>query len=197
MGADIFLILRWMNIAISSPKKEPSCKITRTAFTLILVRSFAFYMAKTSIMPRPEFKRDLFPHWHEVPVRFRDLDPLNHANNAVFNTYFEEARIHFTYSIPELRNAYEEGYSFVLVRSTIEYLKPVTYPAQLVVGSGVQKLGNTSVEAYQALFNKKTEQLHGIAVTKGVWFNTKTQRPSRVPEMDTLEKFMVRFPTDG
>lgn len=148
-------------------------------------------------MYRPDYNPDLFTHWHEVSVRFRDLDPLNHANNAVFNTYFEEARIHFTFSIPELRAAYEEGYSFVLVRSTIEYLKPVTYPAQLIVGSGVSELGNTSVEAYQALYNKETKALHSIARTKGVWFNTKTNRPSRVPKIDSLEQFMVKLPADG
>lgn len=148
-------------------------------------------------MFRPEFNKDLFHHWHRVDVRFRDMDPLNHANNAVFNTYFEEARIHFTFSIPELRAAYEEGFSFVLVRSAIEYLKPVTYPSKLVVGSGVLELGNTSVEAFQALYNDDSKKLHAIARTKGVWFNTHTQRPSRVPEIDALEKLMVRMPADG
>lgn len=148
-------------------------------------------------MHRPDYDPDLFYHWHKVEARFRDMDPLNHANNAVFNTYFEEARIHFTYSIPELRAAYNDGFSFVLVRSTIEYLKPVTYPSTLIIGSGVLELGNTSVEAFQALYNENTHNLHAIARTKGVWFNTQTQRPSRVPEIADLKKLMITNPANG
>jgi acyl-CoA thioester hydrolase len=30
--------------------------------------------------------------WYPIQIRFRDLDPLAHVNNAVYFTYFEEAR---------------------------------------------------------------------------------------------------------
>ncbi|MFC7071210.1 acyl-CoA thioesterase [Halobaculum lipolyticum] len=30
-----------------------------------------------------------------VPVRYRDLDPMGHVNNAVYATYFEEVRTAF------------------------------------------------------------------------------------------------------
>ena len=46
-------------------------------------------------MIRPKYDSEFFYHWTEIPVRFRDLDPLNHVNNALFNTYLEEARIQF------------------------------------------------------------------------------------------------------
>src|SRR6185503_9679926 len=32
---------------------------------------------------------------HREPVRFRDLDPMGHVNNAVFLTYIESARVAF------------------------------------------------------------------------------------------------------
>ena len=32
---------------------------------------------------------------HEERVRFRDLDPMGHVNNAVFLTYLEQARVAF------------------------------------------------------------------------------------------------------
>jgi acyl-CoA thioesterase FadM len=34
-----------------------------------------------------------FPHIHVERVRFSDCDPMGHANNAVFSTYLEQARI--------------------------------------------------------------------------------------------------------
>ena len=148
-------------------------------------------------MFRPEYDPDLFYHWHTIPVRFRDLDTLNHVNNAVFNTFYEEARIHFVHQIPEFASAFAEGMSFVLVKCTIEYLKPVLYPSEVLIGSSGLSIGNTSMEAFQAIYDSKTKQLLSIATTKGVWFNTKTQRPTRVPEIANSDKMMIRLDDNG
>lgn len=146
-------------------------------------------------MYRPSYDPDSFFHWHTVETRFRDLDPLNHANNAVFNTYFEEARINFTYQIPELVDSLDNGFAFVLVKCTIEYLKPIRYPSKLLIGSSLKELGNTSVEAIQAIFDYDSKALHGIAITKGVWYDSKKKRPTRVPEVALLDKMLYKFDT--
>lgn len=144
-------------------------------------------------MFRPSYDSELFYHWHKVQTRFRDLDPLNHTNNAVFNTYFEEARIHFTYSIPELVESLNQGFAFVLVKSTIEYLKPITYPSTLLIGSGIVELGNTSVVAIQAIFEENTKQLHSVAEVKGVWYDSGTKRPAKVPQVHNLDELLVNI----
>ena len=148
-------------------------------------------------MFRPDYNPDLFYHWHHVPARFRDLDPLNHVNNAVFNTYFEEARINFVNSVPELAQSFEEGKSFVLVKCTIEYLKPVLYPSTLLIGSAGLSIGNTSMEAFQAMYESESKQLLSVAVTKGVWFDLKTQRPTKVPEFPDIDKMMFKQEGNG
>ena len=38
------------------------------------------------------YKLDDFYFSHHINTRFRDLDAFNHVNNAVFLTYFEDAR---------------------------------------------------------------------------------------------------------
>src|SRR5262249_43847688 len=43
---------------------------------------------------------DNFPCWYPVQIRFRDLDPLAHVNNAVYFTYFEEARSYYFSDTP-------------------------------------------------------------------------------------------------
>lgn len=144
-------------------------------------------------MFRPTYDPDLFYHWHKVETRFRDLDPLNHTNNAVFNTYFEEARIGFTYSIPELVESLNQGFAFILVKSTIEYLKPITYPSTLLIGSGIMELGNTSVVASQAIFDLESKNLHSVAEIKGVWYDSKTRRPAKVPEVKNLDDLLVKI----
>ncbi|RNC80074.1 MAG: acyl-CoA thioesterase [Balneola sp.] len=148
-------------------------------------------------MMRPSYDPNLFYYWHTIQTRFRDLDPLNHANNAVFNTYFEEARIHFVNQVPELAHSFAEGKAFVLVKCTLEYLKPIHYPATLLVGSSCLSIGNTSVEAFQAIYDSETKNLLAVATTKGVWFDIKRNRPTAVPNIDNKEPLMFKLPADG
>lgn len=144
-------------------------------------------------MEKPAYQKDLFPHWFTQRVRFRDLDTLNHVNNAIFNTYYEEARISFIQIIPELARQMQEGYSFVLAGITINYLKPVTFPSELLIGSGVKKLGNSSITSFQAIYKKDGKAPVSVAEASGVWFNIEKQRPARLPEFKNSEKYMVNF----
>lgn len=158
--------------------------------------SFAFLLENMH-MHRPAYDPDSFYHWHTIETRFRDLDPLNHANNAVFNTYFEEARIHFVHQISEFRDSYQQGKAFVLVKCTIEYLKPVLYPSKLLIGSSILKIGNSSLEAIQAIYDSETKQLLSVAIPKGVWFDIKANRPSRIPELTDLKQMMFATAQHG
>lgn len=144
-------------------------------------------------MHKPSYQKDFFPHWSTQNIRFRDLDPLNHVNNAIFNTYYEEARISFIQIVPELAGQMESGYSFVLANITINYLKPVTYPSELLIGSGVKKLGNSSINSFQAIYDRDSKDLVSTAEASGVWFDLEKQRPSRLPEIENREKYLIEF----
>ena len=158
--------------------------------------SFAF-LAQNYFMYRPAYDPDSFYHWHTVPVRFRDLDVLNHVNNAVFNTYFEEARINFVSGVPELADSWDQGKSFVLVKCTLEYLKPVIYPSTLLIGTSGLSIGNTSIEAIQGMYEKETKELKAVAITKGVWFDLKRNRPCAVPEISNVDSMMFNQESNG
>ncbi|MFN1834043.1 acyl-CoA thioesterase [Balneola sp. MJW-20] len=142
-------------------------------------------------MFRPGYDPEIFYHWCEIPVRFRDLDPLNHVNNALFNTYLEEARLQFLNELGVLKEAFEEGKSFVLVKCTVEYLKQITFPSTLLIGTGIGEIGNSSIQAVQGIFNKDSKELLSVGYSKGVWFDLNTQRPTRLPEFKDLDKLMV------
>lgn len=142
-------------------------------------------------MIRPEFNEDSFPHWTTIPVRFRDLDPLNHVNNAIFNTYYEEARINFIQEVNKLADQLENGYSFVLANIEIAFVNPVEYPAELLIGSGIKKLGNSSITSFQAIYTAENKKLASVAEAHGVWFDLSEQRPSRIPDIPDKEKYIL------
>ena len=144
-------------------------------------------------MEKPPYQEKRFPHWFTQNVRFRDLDTLNHVNNAIFNTYYEEARISFIQIVPELARQMQEGYSFVLAGISINYIKPVTFPSKLLIGSGVKKLGNSSITSFQAIYKEDNKELVSVAEASGVWFDLEKQRPSRLPEVQDSDRYMVDF----
>ncbi|WP_069130998.1 acyl-CoA thioesterase [Rhodohalobacter halophilus] len=143
-------------------------------------------------MEKPTYRPDLFYHWTEIAVRFRDLDPLNHVNNAVFNSYFEEARIQFIHHIPEFKASVKSGFSFVLVHLELDYIKPILMGETILVGSSVEEYGNSSIKGFQAIYSKKEKELKAVAKTTGVWFNLEKNRPARLPDMIDREKYLFK-----
>lgn len=132
----------------------------------------------------PEYNPDLFPHWKEIQVRYRDLDTLHHVNNAIFNTYFEEARIHFLHSFERLGTELGLKKSFVLVHFEIDYIAQVRYPSDLVIGSRLEKKENTSVHTFQAAYDKQGKELKAISKSVLVWYDVEKKRPARLPELN-------------
>ncbi len=89
-----------------------------------------------------------FPCVVPVEVRFRDLDAMGHVNNAVYLTYFEQARLAFWLSLqPGLApgEAVEpSAIGFVLVRAECDYASPVRLGERLLVGCRAGDLGSSS-----------------------------------------------------
>ena len=79
-----------------------------------------------------------FPCVVGVEVRFRDLDAMGRVNNAVFFTYFEQARLAFWLALHpggapgEAIDPARIG--FVLARAECEYASPVRLGERLLVG---------------------------------------------------------------
>jgi acyl-CoA thioester hydrolase len=144
-------------------------------------------------MHHPDYQADLFPVWTTLPIRFRDLDPLNHVNNAIFSTLLEEARIDFIQQVPGFNREGGEHESFVIVNLSIDFVSQLKYPASVLVGSGIQEWGNTSIRSFQAIYHAEQKQLIATAQATGVWFDLQKQRPTRLPELEERSTYMVTF----
>ncbi|SRR6056297_1243953 len=142
------------------------------------------------------YKRSDFFHETSIHIRFRDLDPLRHVNNAVFNTYFEEARIQFIQAVPELRKSMGRGYSFVLAHLDLKYIQPVEYGETIVIGSSLKSIGNSSVEGIQGLFSND-DTLKAVAKTTGVWYDVDKKRPARLPDIENPDRYLLKDSQNG
>lgn len=142
------------------------------------------------------YQRSDFFHETTIHIRFRDLDPLRHVNNAVFNTYFEEARINFIKAVPELHTSMKEGFSFVLAHLDLKYIQPVEYDDSVVIGSSLKSIGNSSVEGIQGLFSTDGK-IKAVAKTTGVWYDVNKKRPARLPDIKNPEQYIFKDSENG
>ena len=78
----------------------------------------------------------------DIEVRFRDLDALGHVNNAVYITYFEEGRKHFSKEMFQV--AGPSDFTFILAHIRCDYLKPVQLGDRIKLQMWVQNIGTKS-----------------------------------------------------
>ena len=93
---------------------------------------------------------DQFPITITEKLRFGDTDRLGHINNAVFATMCESGRVAFLYDTE--RPLLSEGAQFVIAKLTINFLSEMNWPADVVIGTAVARIGNSSFNLLQGLF---------------------------------------------
>jgi acyl-CoA thioester hydrolase len=114
-----------------------------------------------------------YPHRVKEIIRYSDLDPQGHVNNAVFATYFESGRVAM------FRNR-DHGIgvpnaTYVLVRQEIDFLRELRWPGDVEVGTALAKIGRSSFTLVQAIFHGAVCAAAGRATL--VMLDTGTRRP--------------------
>ncbi len=131
-----------------------------------------------------------YKHWIDDRVRFSDLDPLNHVNNNAIGTYFENARAFFFHKItPQWPHG---DHIFVLGRISIDFRRELHMPADLRIGTGVIKLGTTSMILCNALFRGDDGLAYCESVS--VLINQTTRQPTPLP--DDLRQKLQAYQAD-
>jgi acyl-CoA thioester hydrolase len=93
-----------------------------------------------------------FPYRLTDNVRFADLDPNQHVNNAVYATYFETGRV--TLMKDRTFGLMPEGLAWIMVRLDIHFRAELKWPGTIEMGLGVSKFGRTSVTFDQVVFSE-------------------------------------------
>lgn len=81
---------------------------------------------------------------HAEQVRFRDLDPMGHVNNAVFLTYLEQARIAF-FEQQGLSVALDDM-NMIVARVEIDFRAPVRLGQEVEVAVSATRFGTKSFD---------------------------------------------------
>ena len=131
-----------------------------------------------------------FPFVTTDKVRYNDTDRQGHVNNAVFATYMELARVEVLHhSDLGLR---EDGGSLVLARLVIDFRAEIHFPGEVQIGTRVGRVGRSSIEFENAIFQHGQLCGHGQAVVVLVDGQTKRSRPISDTSRANLERHVTK-----
>jgi len=118
-----------------------------------------------------------------IPLRWGDLDAMNHLNNTLYFRLMEEARISWFRENDMMVGT--EGDGPILAHASCDFLKPMTYPCAAKVTQTVTRLGRSSMDLDLTIEGDEADPL---TYAKGknvlVWMNYREGKsapwPSRV-----------------
>ncbi len=134
--------------------------------------------SKGIIRPMTQFK-----FYHPIEVRYGDLDPQGHVNNAKQLTYFEQARIAYKTRL----GLFTKGQSFmeigvILADVHITYLEPIYYGQEIKVGVRAVKLGNKSMIWEQNIVDAGTGKILAKGEVVLVAYDYSEEKTISVPQ---------------
>ena len=140
----------------------------------------------TSAKPRkPTPQLADYPHRVKDIIRYADLDPQGHVNNAVFSTYFESGRVAM-FRDPDLGIGVPNA-TFVLVRQEIDFLRELRWPGNVEIGTALAEFGRSSFTVTQTIFNGDICAAAGRATL--VMMDTETRRARPLTD-DAMAKLL-------
>ena len=126
-----------------------------------------------------------------VTVRYGDLDPQWHVNNARFLSFIEHARMNYLMEVGIF-----DGHSFwdlplIVGDIHVRYIKPIEMTDKVVVAIGVTHIGNKSLLLECEITGEGGNPLFAIAENTLVAYDYRTK--SAVPVSDEMRTQFERY----
>lgn len=125
----------------------------------------------------PEFR-----FYHPVEVRYGDLDPQGHLNNAKYLTYMEQARIHYLQHLGLWNGGSFLDVGIILADFHIAFRAAVQFGQAVRVGMCINRLGNKSMDSQYIMEDSASSQVLAEASAVLVAYDYRDNRTIPIPE---------------
>ncbi len=121
--------------------------------------------------------------FHPTEVRYGDLDPQGHLNNAKYLTYFEQARVKY---VQEL-GLFRKGQSFfeigmIIADIHIVFHAPILWGTPIKVGAKITKMGKKSLVVLQNIIHAETGEIYASGEVISVTYDYHTEKTIPIPD---------------
>jgi acyl-CoA thioester hydrolase len=126
-----------------------------------------------------------------IPVLWGDMDAFGHVNNARFIRWFETARIAHFQQVG-IKTAAAVGVAPILAHVSCDFIAPVDFPNDVLVGARVSKVGTTSFhQEYVVALAGAPEQAVARGLGVIVMYDYDTGQKAAIP--DDLRASLAAF----
>lgn len=129
--------------------------------------------------------RNAILYEEDIDVRFSDLDPYGHVNSKHYIDYVLASRwLYLARKIKiTIEDCLQRGLGFYMIRSEIEYKKPITKTDKIRVQSYVSKLDKIRLTVTFEIVDPETEKvLYSKGNLEFAIMDPKTNRPQACPD---------------
>ena len=117
---------------------------------------------------------------HREIVRFSDLDPMGHVNNAVYLTWIENARIEFLRRLGAFDKPDTSEMAMILARAEVDFRAALEFGDEVSIGVRTARLGTKSFDLEYEL--RRGEDVVAAAKTVLVAFDYDSNQSKEIPE---------------
>jgi acyl-CoA thioester hydrolase len=126
-----------------------------------------------------------FHHVFELsmPLRWGDMDAFGHVNNTVYFRFMEEVRVSWFRELA-VAGASIEGQGPVIVNASMEFLKQLHYPGDVIGSMFVGTPGRSSFDTRFELFRADDPAtLYAKGAAKCVWVDYAASKSVPIPDL--------------
>lgn len=125
----------------------------------------------------------VYRFFHPIEVRYADLDPQGHVNNAKYLTYFEQARVAYLIHL----GLFTAEQSFleigvILAEARVTFNAPTHFGQRVQVGVRTTRLGKKSLEMESALLDCESGNVLAVGTVVLVAYNYLAGHSIPIPE---------------
>ena len=129
----------------------------------------------------------------DLSIRFRDIDPKSHVNNAVYFTYFENGRIEFFKQVFGMVNI--KNIDIIVAHIRCDYLTPIRLMDKISLHQWVSNISRKSFEfRYDLVSRTDTGFKYAKGTSVQVFYDYAKNSSGIIPDhyRHQLEEYLIK-----
>ncbi len=132
-----------------------------------------------------------FNFYHPIEVRYGDLDPQGHVNNARYLTFMEQTRVAYVRQLGLWDGGSFLSFGMIMADAHVTFKAPILWGQPIRVGMRIEQLGNKSMHSLYRIEDTQTQ--HTLAEGSSVLVAYDYPTAQTIPIPDTWRKIIMEF----
>lgn len=122
-----------------------------------------------------------FVFYFPITTRWMDNDMFGHVNNVNYYSYFDTIINQFLIEQAGFEPLTSKQIGFI-VKSSCNYISPVSYPQKLIGALRVDRIGSSSVDYAVGIFKENQDSVSAVGLLTHVFVDRDSHKPTPIED---------------